>query len=116
MAALRLEVGLFGATPTPQLLISATVVACSVYLYNRAAPARVVLETRTPGCTPSDAGYYPEGSGGGSGRQRVRSPEKERLLGGVSGDQDGGAGGVDDDGPVTMLVRGEGGYSIRRCK
>ena len=116
----RLEVGLFGATPTPQLLISATVVACAVYLYNRAAPPRVVLQTRTPGCTPSDSDVGYQAGGRGGGRERER--EKERLLGGDRSSGD-GAGGMDEfdgdrdaDGPVTMLVRGEGGYSIRRCK
>ena len=34
---MALEVLFFGASPTPQLLISATVVACAVYVYNRAA-------------------------------------------------------------------------------
>ncbi len=35
LLTMALEVLLFGATPTPQLLVSATVVACAVYLYNR---------------------------------------------------------------------------------
>jgi len=38
MLTMALEVGLFGASPTPQLLISATVCGCAVYLYNRASP------------------------------------------------------------------------------
>jgi len=38
LLTMLLEVTCFGASPTPQLIISATVVSCSVYLYNRATP------------------------------------------------------------------------------
>ena len=38
LLTMLLEVTCFGALPTPQLIISATVVSCSVYLYNRATP------------------------------------------------------------------------------
>jgi len=116
MLTMILEVGLFGATPTPQLLISATVVACAVYLYNRSAPPRIVLQTRTPGCTPSESysGYAADGSSSGNERER----EKQLLLGGAncSEDDENGLAEAEDRGTVTtaMLVRGTDGYSIRR--
>ena len=110
MLTMILEVGLFGASPTPQLLISATVVGCSVYLYNRAAPSKIMLVTRGGSQAEASSDGTNDGGCEATGRSLPSSPssERQRLLGRGGGDEpDRLAGGV------AMLVRGANGYSIR---
>ena len=101
---MALELCFFGASPTPQLLISATVVACSVYLYNRATPAA------GPAGPPSPA----KGDGAAAAGGDAGGGEKQPLL-------SGGAEEEEVELPplppiLPMLIRSEHGYSIRRSQ
>ena len=104
MLTMGLEIFLFGASPTPQLLISATVVACAVYLYNRVVPAAPSAPPTSPakGESGGAAGIAPAGAGG----------ERQPLL---TGDED------EVELPplpplLPMLMRGKDGYSIRTTR
>ena len=93
------QIFLFGASPTPQLLISATVCACAVYLYNRAAPP--------PPPAAQQASPQKLECGGSSA-------ERQSLLRGWLDDG--------EDEPENLpplfplLTRGADGYSIRTRK
>ena len=93
MLTMGLEICLFGASPTPQLLISATVVACAVYLYNRVPP---------PTTQPSPAKSVPVGSSDASGELRPLLTEEEEVT-------------LPPLPPIIpqILTRGVDGYSIR---
>ena len=129
MLTMALEVALFGATPTPQLLVSATVVACAVYLYNRKEPTaleagRVAAQPQQGGGALSrgrggDAngggggGDGDDGSGdGGAGRSRGEghpgSPWPLRR-GASKAELDGARDGASDDERQPLIVDGGGG-------
>ena len=104
MLTMALEIFLFGAPPTPQLLISATVVACAVYLYNRATPPA--------GAQPlSPVRAAESGEGGASGGAAERRPLLSTWL--DMGTEEP----VEQLPPLfPMLTRGADGYSIRTRK
>ena len=107
MLTMALEIFLFGASPTPQLLISATVVACAVYLYNRAPPPPSSVNALPPSPPNRLVGLMGRGSHvADDGRS---GGEREGLLSGERGDER-GAGGLP---LMPMLTRGADGYSIR---
>ena len=113
MLTMALEIALFGAPPTPQLLISASVVACAVYLYNRATPPSSIA-AQTPSPVRAPEGADSGGGGGGFGGAYGGAGERRPLL---SAWFDIGEEPVEQLPPLfPMLTRGADGYSIRTRK
>ena len=106
LEAMGLEVTFFGASITPQLVIAATVVACAVYVYNRAAALQQAQSTGG-GAATARGGGTAGGSRGGCSLSHARGASDD----GFDDDDDG------DGGPTAPLLptltRQPDGYCIR---
>ena len=109
MLTMALDVGLFGASPTPQLLISTTVVACAVYLYNRKDSA--VDSSRAPSAA-RDGREQTHGHGEDDDESRplLRPPAMARAEGNEAACVE--AGGASDASDLPRLTRHADGYRV----
>ena len=130
MVTMALELCLFGASPTPQLLISTTVVACAVYVYNHTAarvpqPSAVATAAASATSAAGAAGQQQQQQQQQQRQQQPSPPAAETpssLAAAAdlhhSSDEEGETSGLlgTGKGGLLTLTRGADGYSIRSVR